>query len=205
MLGLPVPAFGMSVSEDGTGFFSSLDFNFDRDELPPVEPDCCWKYLPFLTTGIVLFDVLIANSDRHDNNLAADRVTKPTAIQVFDHDQALLGGGDPSLKGVARLDKMVDRLGITSGNVSRGNRHCLLDAIESAEHIREWTYRIGAIPDWFIKEVCQEACRYGVTRKEGKQIQSFLSQRRNSFATLIEKHRAEFRGIKQWKLPNALF
>ena len=47
--------------------------------------------LPDVCTGIVLFDVLIANCDRHDDNLVVDNDIAPREIYVYDHDIALFG------------------------------------------------------------------------------------------------------------------
>lgn len=203
-LRLPIPAYAMSRADTGREYFSSLDFNFDRDQLPPVEPDCCWKHLPFLSTGVVMFDVLIANCDRHDENLVVDHVIRPTAMQVFDHDQALLGGGDPSLRGTERLEKLVNSLGISGGTITGGNRHCLLDHIDSNEHFEAWIRRITSLQDWFIDDVCREVQQYGATKAEALAIAGFLKGRRNDFEGLIKRNRDDFRGMTEWTRPNEL-
>ncbi|MGH7136016.1 MAG: hypothetical protein ACREHD_09765, partial [Pirellulales bacterium] len=68
--------------------FSSLDFNFNREKLPPVVPDICVQRLLRDCTGVLLFDIWIANEDRHDANLLVDKVGAPGEMMVFDHDQA---------------------------------------------------------------------------------------------------------------------
>ena len=120
-LKLPIPPFAITYSEDNDYYFSSLDFNFDRDQLPPVEPDLCWEHLPRLCSGVMLFDILIANEDRHDENLVIDNVIKPSFMRVFDHDQALFGGGG-NLAGTNRLTQLHDRLGVSGGVITGGNR-----------------------------------------------------------------------------------
>lgn len=203
-LRLPIPPFAITYADRHRCFFSSLDFNFDRDELPPVEPDLCWTHLPSLTTGVLLFDILIANEDRHDQNLVVDKVSRPKVMRVFDHDQALLGGGG-KLKGVARLQKLTHRLGVTGGTVTGGNRHCLLDVVSSTRHFPTWLQRIDDIPDWLINESCDAARGLGINNREAKDLAESLRIRRNTLPELIDKNRAEFTAIEQWSNPRNLF
>jgi hypothetical protein len=205
-LRLPIPPFAVTSWERGIYFFSSLDFNFDSEQLPPVIADICWKHLPKLCTGVVLFDIFIANEDRHDKNLVVDNQAKPKAMRIWDHDHALLGGGG-KLRGSQRLQKLASRLGCTAGTkTGKGsNRHCLIDAIETVEHFGDWIARISAVPDWFIDDVCRSAKPYGLTAAEARNVAKFLKQRRNGFPELLNEHQREFSGIKEWKKPGGLF
>jgi len=204
-LRLPIPPFSITYGVDDKYFFTSLNFNFDREEqLPPIEPDVTWNRLQSLCTGVLLFDILIANSDRHDANLAADSVGSPNAISVFDHDQALFGGGFP-LKGIDRLNALTGRLGISNGEVTQGNRHCLLDVANSSESFGEWFKRIESIPDWFIDEVCSEAGQYGLSADEVETVQMFLKHRRNSIEQIIKDSAKQFTLITSWPWDGGLF
>ena len=204
-LRLPIPAFGITVSELEQYFFSSLNFNFGRkEEIPPIQPDLTWHRLPNICTGILLFDILVANCDRHDKNLAVDSTTMPKSILVYDHDQALFGGGDPALSGVSRLDALDGRLGITNGGVTGGNRHCLLDEVNSAEHISEWLHKIYSLPDWFISGVCQSARAYGLSGEEADRVCVFLSSRRKELENLLKTFRNEFSNVSDWPWEGAL-
>ena len=75
-LRLPVPPFGL-MKEPGRHkghkmMFASLRFT-RTDAMPDdFEPDICCLKLPFLCTGILLFDALIANADRHRGNIQCD-------------------------------------------------------------------------------------------------------------------------------------
>src|SRR5437870_4409384 len=71
-LGLPVPPFAVAIADDGRPLFASLDFNFTRQTYPPVLPDQCIASLEDLCAGVLAFDILIANEDRHDANLVVD-------------------------------------------------------------------------------------------------------------------------------------
>ncbi len=197
-LRLPIPPSGITYGEGGLVLFSGLDFNFDKLQLPHIVPDLCWAALPNLCTGVVLFDIFIVNSDRHDENLAVDNVAKPTAMRVFDHDQALLGGGDPAMVGIERLNKLTNRLGVTAGAVSRGNRHCLLVHVDTDKYFEPWIARIDAIPDWFLSDVCSEARACGLTKPEATAVREFLVSRRNGLREIIKANRDSFTGIVNW-------
>ncbi len=197
-LRLPIPPFSITYGEHGGVFFSTLDFNFDREQLPAIFPDLCWQYLPSICTGILLFDILIANSDRHVENLVVDNQRTPTQLRVFDHNQALLGGGNPSLCGVDLLEKLeLTRLGITGGHVTKGCRHCLLDVVDTRQYFDEWIDRIDSLPRWFIRDVCQSARGLGVEHDILNRIADFLISRRNNFDGLIRQNLNEFSGLAE--------
>jgi hypothetical protein len=73
-LGLPVPPVGIMTtdSEGKDVWIASLDFNFRGLTLPPVDPDACARELAWLSTGLIVFDILIGNLDRHPFNFAVD-------------------------------------------------------------------------------------------------------------------------------------
>lgn len=204
-LRLPIPPFGMTVSESEQYFFTSLNFNFGRkEEIPPIQPDLAWQHLPNICTGILLFDILVANCDRHDKNLAVDSTAKPKSILVYDHDQALFGGGDPALRGVPRLDAVQHRLAITNAGVTGGNRHCLIDEINTALHVSEWISKIHSLPEWFIENVCESARTYGLTKDEAERATSFLNHRRLDLETLFKSFSDEFSQVNDWPWKGAL-
>ena len=119
-LGLPVPPAGVVYTPKGDDlFYASLDFNLTGNALPPVNVTKCVSVLPRESAGVLLFDILIANSDRHGRNLSVDFSAKPPRMNIFDHGHALFG--KDAGNGVARLEKLSDRLG-----VSAGSRTCLL-------------------------------------------------------------------------------
>ncbi|MBL0035370.1 MAG: hypothetical protein IPP26_06280, partial [Flavobacteriales bacterium] len=66
---------------------------------------------PFLATGLLLFDIWVANCDRHVKNFEVDYSTTPVSMNIFDHGHALFGyvGG----QGEARLNALMNRLGIS--------------------------------------------------------------------------------------------
>jgi hypothetical protein len=204
-LQLPIPAFGITVSSESEYFFTSLNFNFGRtEEIPPIQPDLTWEHLPRLCTGVLLFDILVANCDRHDKNLAVDSVMEPKSLLVFDHDQALFGGGDPNLRGNPRLDAVENRLAVSNGTVTGGNRHCLLDQMNTALHVDEWLSRIHSLPEWLLNTICDTARTYGLSSDESKRAASFLNHRKLNIDLLLKSCYSEFSNVSDWSWKGAL-
>ena len=196
---LPIPSFAITFTDQlpVKYVFSTLDVNYAGRDLMPIDPTNCVKCLPELCAGILVFDIFVVNSDRHDENLVVDRTDNPREIYVYDHDAALFGtfsGG-----GLDRLRELRHSLGVTAGPHSGGNRHCLLDAIETTAYFRPWISRIGGISYRFLSDVCNEARRYGITREEAEAAIEFLEKRKTSLVGLMSRHREEFTGISLWK------
>ena len=198
-LGLPIPPAGVVYPSKGNDlFYASLDFNLTGNTLPPVNVTKCVQLLPEMSTGVLLYDILIANSDRHGRNLSVDFASKPPTMNVFDHGHALFG--KDAGQGAARLQKLKDRLSISAGSRTAGNRHCLLDQISSDEYFDRWLDRIRQIPDFFIDDVCSELVGLGCTKGECEAAADFLKSRRANLGHIIENNRSQFTGIRAWRL-----
>lgn len=198
-LGLPVPPSGVVYPPTGNDlFFASLDFNLTGNTLPPLNTTKCVQLLPELSAGVLLFDILIANSDRHGRNLSVDFSSRPPAMNVFDHGHSLFG----SIQGqaVARLEKLRDRLAISAGSRTAGNRHCLLDQINTDAHFGHWLERIRLIPDYVIEDLCGELPGLGSSKAEAVAACEFLKVRRLRMQQIVEGNKAEFTGIRSWRL-----
>ncbi|MCX7046006.1 MAG: hypothetical protein NTX50_11050 [Candidatus Sumerlaeota bacterium] len=199
-LRLPVPPHAIlhgPRSQPGP-WFGSLDFKLAGDALPPVDPLECVQLLPYLSTGVLLFDILVANCDRHRGNLALDGLSAPPHLSVFDHSHALFGY-TPG-QGRERLIRIKEQLGVSGGSETGSNRHCLLDAVSTDEYITPWVERIASIPDFFIEDVCKEPRPFGLSDQETGAVIDFLRYRRDHFRELINANRDEFTGIKQWEI-----
>jgi hypothetical protein len=198
-LGLPVPPSGVVYPPKGNDlFFASLDFNLTGNTLPPLNTTKCAQMLPELSAGVLLFDILIANSDRHGRNLSVDFSSKPPTMNVFDHGHAVFG----SIAGeaVGRLDKLRDRLAISAGSRTAGNRHCLLDQIDTDAHFGDWLERIRLIPDYVIEDLCAELPSLGCTKVESTAARDFLEYRKRKLQEIVEENKAQFTGIRSWGL-----
>jgi hypothetical protein len=172
-LGLPVPPAGVVYPPKGNElFYASLDFNLTGNALPPVNVTKCAEVLPKVSAGVLLFDILIANSDRHGRNLSVDFSARPPKMNIFDHGHALFG--KDAGKGVARLEKLRDRLAISAGSHTAGNRHCLLDQIDTDAHFGDWFDRIRTIPHFVIDDLCADLPGLGCTKGEANAAADFL-------------------------------
>lgn len=202
IIGLPVPSWEVTISEDGTHWFSSLHFNFDDDELPDVDPQAFWDARPRWMTAVVVFDVFIANADRHDKNIAVDDPLKPKLFKVFDHDQALLGGLTYKPSGVARLDDVANKIGLTYQ--TGGLRNDFIDEMTSSEYMLKWTKRIKDIPDWMIQNCVDAGSCYGLTEQESQSVAEFLKTRRHKLADLILADREQFPRIAEMRIGDKI-
>lgn len=197
-LRLPVPPGGIVTSAHHPPMFASLNFNIAGVALPPADLTFCVNQLPHLSTGLLLFDILIANSDRHAGNLAIDALASPAQMNVFDHSHALFG--QAAAQGQPRLAAMIDRLAVTGGPHTGGNRHCLLDILTSDQYFQTWLERIVALPNFLIDDVCEDALPFGISAAESQAAAAFLKQRRDTFVQLVKNHQAEFHGITTWNI-----
>lgn len=196
-LGLPIPPFSITYFNQ-TPHFSQLNFNPRSDELPPIEPEACAKALPRICTGILLFDVLVANDDRHDKNLAVDNITNPKQVMVYDHEQALFGGGG-NLSGVPRLTELLDRLGMSGGAVTGGNECCFLQTLNTVQYFDEWRGRIWDIPGWFIEITCDDAVGFGISQHEANEAKKFLIHRKTYLSRIIKDHATTIPLFNDWR------
>jgi hypothetical protein len=199
-IGLPIPPCGLIHAPTAavTTWFASLDFNLAGDSLPPVDPVRCFNELPRLSAGLLLFDVLIGNCDRHRGNFAVDFSVQPPRMSVFDHGHALFGY--EAGKAADRLRDLRCRLSITGGAYTKGHRHCLLDIIKTDDDFGDWISRIRSIPDFLVADLCQDAVGIGATEAESQLASDFLKYRRDNMRDIISNHQSEFRAIQQWRL-----
>lgn len=195
---LPVPPCGIVCQNNGPAWFASMDFNLTGNSLPPVDPQRCVAVLPDASAGLLLFDILIGNCDRHRRNFAVDYSSKEPRMSIFDHSHALFGYETGKAK--ERLKLLRDRLSISGGTHTRGNRHCLLDEISSDNNFRQWIDRILKLPDYLIEGLCKDAVNFGVTVDESDEATLFLKYRRENLQTIILNNKTEFRRITQWSL-----
>jgi hypothetical protein len=197
---LPLPPSGIvvdaSVSKNPEYYFAALNFNLTGSGLPPVDPAKCVSILPKESTGLILFDILIANGDRHGKNFSVNFFGPPPKMNIFDHTHALLGYANA--QGLNRLEDLKYSIGITEINPTYGTRHCLLDFLHTDEYIEEWISRIEKLPDFLIADVCDEATQYGIDLVEAESVKNFLAYRRDAIRTIVSNHSLEFKNIKHW-------
>lgn len=202
LIGLPIPPYAVTYSIDGTMWFSSLYFNFDEEELPDVLPDCFWEHLRKWHSGVVVFDIFVMNADRHDENIAVDNPTRPTAFRLFDHDQSLLGGATHKALGVSRLVANRDMLGISEP--TGGMRNDFIDEMTDSRSMSPWIMRIKDLKDWMIDNCVDAGARYGLSNEESTALKDFLKVRRDRLTDIIMGGAVFFSGIETLQVDGRL-
>lgn len=198
-LRLPIPPFALMREGPGhKGMFASLKFG--AGDVPPndADPSICVTKMPDLCSGVLLFDILIANADRHRGNIKVDDPLNPKELDVFDHDRALFGV-EPN-QGSQRLDRLTDRLGVSAGTQTGETRHCFLDELRTNKYFHKWLQRIATLPDWFLDDICRDIVGLGATREEADSALMFLKHRKRQLARIVQRHREKFTSITPWGL-----
>jgi hypothetical protein len=171
MLVLPCPP-GALMHQGAETYFFSLDFNLAGQSLPPISPTFIVKTFPQKAWGIILFDALIMNTDRHRQNIAHDTVTN--RIQIFDHSHALLtAAGD--------IDQTLQN---RAGTLAIGG-HCLAQEIDTDDGRDFWLQRVKLIPDFFIEEVVAASVDCGLPSDRKDLLASFMKDRRDNLDKIV--------------------
>jgi hypothetical protein len=197
-LGLPIPPFALLQQKGRTDvWFGSIDYNLTGQSLPPIDSADCVAEFPALSTGIVLFDVWIANTDRHTGNLNMDQIPgKPARLNVFDHSHALF-----RFDGEVRANQLINQFAITEKTEAGANRHCLLDDLNTADFFEDWHKKFDQMPDYLIEETCATTVEAGIlSSTESTTAIKFLKTRKSNLRDLIKQNRKEFKSIDPWPL-----
>lgn len=188
ILRLPVPPGFIVLDTTPTAYYASLDFNLTGVALPPViAGDFIAAFRPELPL-IVVFDIFIANSDRHDRNLSA--VYAPPSFNLFDHSHALLGGGAAST-GITCLQNAQTSIVVNAA-------HVVISGINDENLLVAAVERVESIPNYYIESIVGEASGYGVTAPEARTLREFLINRKDQVRHLIGANKNLFPGITRW-------
>lgn len=198
-LGLPLPPSFVTRAADNTPLFLSVNFNPRGDDLPPVIPAMVARSHPDIAVGTLVYDMLIANSDRHNRNLVFDMTS--AQIAIFDHSHALFGY--LPAQGEQRLDNLLthSHMGICAfpePGGHDGNRHCLLDQVSDTRALMTWIDKVEQIPDYFLNRISADTVKLGVTQAEADTLRRYLNQRKASLRGIIAAQQSEFRKVTQW-------
>jgi hypothetical protein len=201
VLGLPVPAGVIAEDTSGKLYYLSLDVSKTGHTLPPAHPPDVVAAEPFLAAGCVVFDILIANEDRHAGNLSLDPAFTPPRLSLFDHGHSLLGAS--AVQGAARLAAMANVLGCLGPPGMTGNRQALLDHVASAVDIDAWTTRVEQLPDYVLEDACNliADADLNVDTSLARELADWLSARRSGIRAMVATNQAEFAAVKRWTLP----
>jgi hypothetical protein len=186
---LPVPPGFIILDASQTAYYGSLNFNLTGVALPPIIPANFIASFQDQIGAILVFDIFIANSDRHPGNLSADN-GNPASYNLFDHSHCLLGSGGPRT-GLACLAAATNSIVIAPN-------HALIGGIQSEVLLVQAIQKVESIPDYFIPSVVKEAAQYGLTADEENALTDFLQQRRHRLRHLIGNSKASFPGVANW-------
>lgn len=195
---LPIPPFALMRKNTSPRFFASLDFGVRETTPTDMVPHKLVSAMPRVATGVIVFDVFIANPDRHEGNLKVDNPHRPTALEVFDHDCALLGS-NKKRHGVSRLKHVTGQLGLCKG-ITGGNFHKLASPLTSNCYMHEWISRIDFIHNSFIEDICSEARDLGISKEEAEATSFFLKERKQHISDIINSNKHFFDGATQWEI-----
>jgi len=132
-----------------------------------------------LAWGIILFDALIMNADRHPQNISYNRQTKD--VTIFDHSHAFL-----------RPNGDVDAILSATKDLPSIGGHCLASEINTWNGFTTWTARIQAIPDYYVEGAIDAGCHVGLPRDKRGVVYDFMRARRDAIETMITNHRGIF-------------
>jgi len=200
-VGLPVPP-GCLIGNHAGGDVAWITLSYlpSHRMVPPVDPAVVVKSFPALAAGVVVFDFVIGNTDRHNGNLALVNgpVLTPAGpsqqerLEVFDHSHAVVNNGIHN--------GVVSPSGYLSANKDQfiigGN--CLLAHIASLDDLMAWGRRVRSrLPDHVIDEVCAEAAMItsSFTASDATALGDFLKVRRDTVEDVLRKHAASFPAV----------
>jgi hypothetical protein len=194
-LRLPIPPFALMRKSDVTKrYFASLDFGSKDTQPKDMIPSRVCEAMAKTASGVIVFDIWIANPDRHEQNVKVDDPDNPTRMEVFDHDGALFG--ITKHRGVERLQSCAAKLGFAKlGSTWQVNK--LATAIKTTEHFAHWAQLINDIPEGFICAVCDEAEELGLLKEELDVCKQFLCNRRKHLLDIVNSNIEFFESVTQ--------
>ncbi|MFZ4236490.1 hypothetical protein ACOZGD_15080 [Streptomyces murinus] len=186
-MGVPVPP-GTLVKLGSEWGFLSLGFGERGKRPPPVDFEELAAERPWESTGVVVLDQWIANSDRHDGNLA---YLPALGVAAFDHDQALFGACPPG-EGEDSLRQRLSR---------RMVGHELAPHLTTVDYVEPWVRRAQSITRLELMRIvwaCVDADL--LSRQEAESLVDFLEYRQLHIDRFIKESHSEFSGVTAWTL-----
>ncbi|MGA3065511.1 MAG: HipA family kinase [Tepidisphaeraceae bacterium] len=187
VLRLPIPPGFIVTDPKGKPHHTSLNFNLSGQNLPPANCPAILSQKPWEAAGTIIFDIWVANSDRHNGNLAFDNRTNE--MMLFDHSHAFMRG----VQGQQRLANVTNSLGI-----NQPTKHCLGSIIQSTDHFFEWSERVRQIPEFCIRGAVEYAAQVGLPNADVQFCVDFLMNRQNKLMPLVHNSRGEFPNVQYW-------
>lgn len=203
LLGLPVPAGVLAQDDEKVLHYFSLNVGQEGKELPPIIPSDFCAEEQWLTAGIVVFDVLIANGDRHRNNLSCDETFPdgPPRVSIFDHGTSLLGTDPPT--GRERLELLDDHLGCIEDAMGLARDSCLIAEPIDVQMLGQWVERVREIPNFVIDDICRaiaDTPGLNVSIEEAEHLAEWIARRASKLGELIWQNQQAFPSVEEWGL-----
>lgn len=180
---LPTPP-GFIIEHNSERYYVSLNFNLAGQDLPPADASKIVASHQQLAAGIVLFDIWIANNDRHNGNIAYDQTSD--RVEIFDHSHVHFSDDSTALAAKAT-------------DLAIGS-HCLASELLSLDGMVFWNDRIQAIPEFYIRATLDAAVEVGLPLDRVDPCLVFLLDRRTNLLDLVKTNRGSFP-----KVNNGLF
>lgn len=178
---LPIPP-GFLIESENDKYFASLNFNLAGHNLPPVNTTKIIQNHPQLVWGVLLFDALILNYDRHKKNIAY--FESKNKVQIFDHDRSFISTHTD-------YETIKFHLEGHEETINYGN-HCLANKINTTLGLDYWIFKIKSIPDYFIKELINSFNNLGLNHDVRKFSVDFFINRKNNIKSLVLKNKLLF-------------
>lgn len=172
---LPTPP-GFIIDLNSEPYYVSLNFNLAGQALPPADAPLIATSDPELAAGIVLFDVWIANGDRHTQNIHYDQTSN--RVEIFDHSHASFSNDAADLA-------------IRATQLAIGG-HCLASELRSVAGMAFWNGRINEIPEFYIRAAVEAVAEIGLPADRVAPSSDFLLERRTRLLDLMRSNRAAF-------------
>lgn len=189
--GLPVPPSTIATLDDGRRAFLMMRFGLKGEKPPPADLSALVNDRPETAAGIVVFDSLIMNQDRHKKNLA---YVPGGGVSMFDHGHALLGPIKD--QGVHRLDSDRD-------NALWGGE--LVPQIKDPNTLRGWAKRLAKVPPELIRDKCETVREQGAASpEEAAMLEEVLVHRQGLLLDFVEAHDGNFASVLDWSLTAAM-
>jgi hypothetical protein len=171
LLGLPVIP-GVVLSDGNRTTYLSLRFGPENEKPPAIIPDELVTDEPELACGVVAFDCLIANADRHDRNLAYQR--ELIALSLFDHDRALFGK-----TGTSRLTQLANEHCLEA--------HCVAQVLTDGSNFRPWMHRLADLKSYQLEAIVAASAREADIGTSAKDAADILCRRRDAVGAMLQK------------------
>lgn len=171
-VGLPVPMGEVGVIGDNQLAWVSAQVRLNSQEVAPADPGVIATHVPWLVAGCTVFDVLIHNVDRHDDNL----IFHPRlGLWLIDHEQAFAGSARD-------LPQVLtgSRQQVTPPHAFRGHVR--------QNYAGEWVDRVDRMPLSVVEGIVGDARkRRLVTVRGARSLRTFLRFRQRHLRTLVAR------------------